>query len=129
VNATNEHGQWDDQRVEIIIGVMLRVGVLLAAAVVLAGAVCYLAGYGHSPSDYRAFHGEPADLRSVPQIIHHAFSLRCRGIIQLGLLLLILTPIARVAFSVVAFWLEKDRMYVIMTLVVLANLIYSLFGT
>jgi uncharacterized membrane protein len=124
-----EHGQWNDQRVEIIIGMMLRVGVLLAAAVVLGGAICYLARHGHSPTDYRVFHGEPADLRDVGQIIRFAFSLRCRGIIQFGLLLLILTPIARVAFSVVAFWLEKDRMYVIMTLIVLANLFYSLLGT
>ena len=124
-----EHGQWTDQRVEIIIGVMLRAGVLIAAAVVFAGAVCYLARYGHSPTDYRVFHGEPADLRSVTQIVHHAFSLRCRGIIQLGLVLLILTPIARVAFSVVAFCLEEDRMYVVMTLIVLANLVYSLVGT
>lgn len=124
-----EHGQWTDQKVEVIIGVMLRVGVLLAAAVVLGGAICYLARYGHRPADYHAFHGEPVGLRSVRQIIHLAFKGRCRGIIQLGLLLLILTPIARVAFSVVAFALEKDRMYVIMTLIVLGNLVYSLLGT
>jgi uncharacterized membrane protein len=124
-----EHGQWTDQRVEIIIGTLLRVGVLLAAAVVLAGAICYLARYGHSPTEYRVFHGEPAALRSVTQIIHYALTLRCRGIIQLGLLLLILTPIARVGFSVVAFGLEGDRMYVVMTLIVLANLVYSLVGT
>jgi uncharacterized membrane protein len=124
-----EHEQWNDQRVEIIIGMMLRAGVLLSAAVVLGGAICYLARHGHSLTDYRVFHGEPADLRDVGQIIHYAFSFRCRGIIQFGLLLLILTPIARVAFSVVAFWLEKDRMYVIMTLIVLANLFYSLIGT
>ncbi len=124
-----EHGQWTDQKVEVIIGVMLRVGVLLAAAVVLGGAACYLVRYGHHPTDYHAFHGEPVGLRGVRQIVQFAFAGRCRGIIQLGLLLLILTPIARVAFSVVAFAIEKDRMYVIMTLIVLGNLIYSLLGT
>ncbi len=124
-----EHGQWTDQKVEIIIGVMLRVGVLLAAAVVLGGAICYLVRHGSSPSDYHAFHGEPAGLRGVGEIIQYSRSGNCRGIIQLGLLLLILTPIARVAFSVVAFQIEKDRMYVIMTLIVLGNLVYSLFGT
>jgi uncharacterized membrane protein len=44
----------------------------------------------------------------------------------LGLLLLIATPVARVAFSVIGFALEKDWMYVVITLIVLALLIYSL---
>lgn len=125
----NEAKQWTDQRMEIIIGTMLRIGVLLAAAVVLAGAICYLVRYGHRPTDYHVFHGEPANLRSVTQTVRSAFTLQCRGIMQFGLLLLILTPIARVAFSVVAFEFEKDRMYVVMTLIVLANLCYSLLGT
>jgi uncharacterized membrane protein len=51
------------------------------------------------------------------------------GILQLGLLLLIATPIARVIFSVFAFALEGDRMYVAFTLVVLTVLLYSLFGS
>ena len=48
--------------------------------------------------------------------------------IQLGLLVLIATPIARVAFSLVAFALQRDRIYVIVTLIVLAVLLYSLTG-
>jgi len=44
------------------------------------------------------------------------------------MLLLILTPVARVGFSVVAFVVERDRMYVAMTLVVLAVLLYSLLA-
>jgi uncharacterized membrane protein len=48
---------------------------------------------------------------------------------QLGLLLLIATPIARVMFSAVAFAMERDRMYVGFTLIVLAVLLYSLFGS
>jgi uncharacterized membrane protein len=51
------------------------------------------------------------------------------GILQLGLLLLIATPIARVVFSVFAFALEGDRMYVTFTLIVLSVLLYSLFGS
>ena len=125
----DEAKQWNDQRVEIIIGMMLRIGVLLAAAVVLAGGVCYLVRYGHHPTEYHVFHGEPANLRSVTQTVRSAVALECRGIMQFGLLLLILTPIARVAFSVLAFEFEKDRMYVVMTLIVLANLCYSLIGT
>ena len=48
---------------------------------------------------------------------------------QLGLLLLIATPIARVMFSAVVFAIDRDRMYVGFTLLVLAVLLYSLFGS
>ena len=51
-----------------------------------------------------------------------------RAIIQLGLLLLIATPVARVLFSAIAFAIERDYMYVVITLIVLAILLYSLFG-
>jgi uncharacterized membrane protein len=52
--------------------------------------------------------------------------LHSRGLIQLGLLLLIATPVARVAFSVLAFAEQRDWLYVSITLVVLAVLVYSL---
>ncbi len=51
-----------------------------------------------------------------------------RSVIQLGLLLLIATPIARVAFSVVAFAVQRDRVYVGLSAVVLAVLLWSLSG-
>jgi uncharacterized membrane protein len=88
----------------------------------------YLIRPGVTSPDYRVFHGEPADLRSVPGVITEALSLQGRGIIQLGLLLLIATPIARVAFSVFAFAQQHDRTYVVVTLVVFAVLLYSLLG-
>jgi uncharacterized membrane protein len=108
------------------IGILLRVGVVLAAAVVLIGGALYLAKYGSVKPDYRIFHGEPTDLRSVGGIFHEAISWHSRGLIQLGLLILIATPIARVAFSAVAFAVERDWLYVATTLFVLAILLYSL---
>lgn len=120
---------WTDQKTENVIGNLLRAGVALAAVVVLAGGVLYLIRHGGSPADYRVFHGEPTDLRQVSGIVHDAFALSSRGIIQLGLLLLIATPIARVAFAVFAFAAERDWMYVGFTLIVLAVLMYSLVGT
>ena len=120
---------WTDQKTEEIIGNLLRAGVMLAAAVVLTGGVVYLAHYGGARADYRVFRGEPTDLREVSGIVRDAFAGSSRGIIQLGLLLLIATPIARVAFAVFAFAAERDRMYVAFTLIVLAILLYSLVGT
>ncbi len=67
-------------------------------------------------------------MRSIAGIISDALAVRSGGIIQLGLLLLIATPIVRVAFAVVAFALQRDRVYVIVTLIVLGVLLFSLLG-
>jgi uncharacterized membrane protein len=120
---------WRDRRIELILGNLLRTGVLLSAAVVLCGAGIYLAHHAHEPASYRVFRGEPSDLRTIPGVIRSVIEERGRGLIQLGLLLLIATPIARVVFSIVGFTIERDRMYVAFTLIVLAVLLYSLLGS
>ena len=120
---------WTDQRIEMAVGRLLQTGVILAATVVLIGAVLYLARHAWEPVGYGVFRGEPAEYRTISGILHGVATLRSRGFIQLGLLLLIATPVARVAFSVWAFAAEKDKMYVGITLFVLAVLLYSLFGS
>jgi len=119
---------WTDQQLEIILGWFLRGGVILAAAIVFLGGMPYLARYGTASPDYRVFRGEPADLRTVTGIVADALSLRSRGLIQLGLLLLVATPVTRVAFSFFAFILQRDRTYIIVTFIVLTLLLYSLSG-
>jgi uncharacterized membrane protein len=119
---------WNDQKIEDIIGNLLRIGVGTAAAVVLVGAAAYLFRHGFGHANYRVFRGEPSDLRTLRGIVRAALGLHPRGIIQLGLVLLIATPVARVAFSVFAFAVERDRMYVVFTLMVLGILILSLAG-
>lgn len=120
--------KWTDQRIEDIVGNLLRAGVFLSASVVFLGACVYLFRHGREPADYRTFHGEPLELRTVSGILRETVALQGRGMIQLGLLLLIATPVARVAFSVLGFEKEGDRMYTGFTLLVLAILLYSLFG-
>ena len=119
---------WNDQKIEDIIGNLLRIGVGTAAAVVLVGAAAYLFRHGFGHANYRVFRGEPSDLRTLRGIVRAASGLHPRGIIQLGLVMLIATPVARVAFSVFAFAVERDRMYVVFTLMVLGILILSLAG-
>ncbi|MBV9295185.1 MAG: DUF1634 domain-containing protein, partial [Acidobacteriaceae bacterium] len=72
------------------------------------------------------FRGQPSIDRIVSEIIKGAFAVRARSIIQLGILLLIATPIARVAFSLVGFALGRDRTYVVITAIVLTVLLVSL---
>ena len=117
-----------DPRLQRLVGNLLRYGVLLAAAVVLTGGVAYLARHGAAVPDYRVFRGQPDNLRSLAGIVRTAFALDERGIVQLGLVLLVATPIARVAIAGVAFASERDRAYVLIALLVLALLLKSLVG-
>ena len=126
--STQKPGRWNDFEIEVIIGGLLRTGVILAASVVLIGGVLYLSRHGHEVPNYTAFHGEPESLKSPIEILQGVMHMSARAIIQFGLLLLIATPVARVLFSAIAFALERDVMYVVITLIVLAVLLFSLFG-
>jgi uncharacterized membrane protein len=117
-----------NERMDWIISNLLRIGVAIAALVVLAGGIYYLARHGGERPNYATFRGEPAPLRTLPGIVGFALDSHSRGLIELGLVLLIATPIARVVFSVVAFALQRDRTYVMITLIVLAVLLYNLIG-
>jgi uncharacterized membrane protein len=122
------HGPSDEQ-VEQFIGNLLRTGVILAALVVLAGGVRFLARHGDEPRrDYQQFREESAERRGPVAIVRDAGTLQSGGLIQLGLLLLIATPVARVVFSVFAFARQRDLLYVLVTLIVLVVLLSSLFS-
>ena len=82
---------------DLAISWLLRIGVLLSASVIMVGMIVHLAG-GNG-----------------------------RTIITAGLLILIATPVARVAFSIFIFLKEKDRLYVAITSAVLAILLFSFF--
>jgi uncharacterized membrane protein len=115
-------------RVQQAVGNLLRAGVLLAAAVVLAGGILFLVRHGGAVPDYRVFRGEPANLRTLAGIVRGSLAERGRGVVQLGLLILVATPVARVAFTAVAFAVERDRTYVLVALLVLCLLLMSLIG-
>ena len=116
-----------EQRMDEWMGRLLQAGVMLAAALVLAGGIVYLLRHP-MPMNYRQFNGEPASLKTIRGILGEAKSLHGRGLIQLGLLVLIATPVARVVYSVVAFASQRDWKYVVITLIVLGLLCFSLFG-
>jgi uncharacterized membrane protein len=118
----------DDSGLDRCIGLILRTGMLLSAAVVLLGGLLFLMQQGNGTVNFRTFHGEPPELTSVTIIARDAVHGNALQIIQLGLLLLIATPVARVIFSVAAFTWERDYLYVSISLIVLVVLLYSLFG-
>lgn len=116
----------NDRRLETIIGQLLRTGVLLAAAIVSLGGVMYLLQHHSDTVSYKTFQTGGADIRSLAGIAQSAAHLHSEGLIQLGLLLLIATPVARVAIAAVGFALERDRLYAVISLIVLAILALSL---
>jgi uncharacterized membrane protein len=120
--------RWSDDEVDQFLGNLLRAGVIIATIVVVLGGVLYLRQHSLEIADRRVFQGEPAQLRSIGGIIRGVAAGQAAAIVQLGLLLLIATPVARVALSLVAFLLQRDRVYVFVTAIVLALLIFSLTG-
>jgi uncharacterized membrane protein len=118
----------NDRSIELMVSNLLRTGVTIAGLVVLAGGIYFVLRHGNEPADFGTFHGAAAADRIVGEIVASAFALRARSIIQLGVLLLIATPVLRVALSLVGFALERDWHYVVITAIVLGVLLYSLIS-
>ena len=116
----------DDQHLETTIGNLLRAGVLLAAATVLSGGVFYLVGHHADRVSYKQFSAGGSAVQSIGGVLQAATHLNSTSLIQLGLLILIATPVARVALAVVGFALERDRLYAVVSLIVLLILVFSL---
>jgi uncharacterized membrane protein len=113
-------GSGDDKLMSNIIGWLLQGGVVVSSAIILIGLILLLLSpQGLANTGIAAF---PHSLGSVGIGLQ---ALQPQAVITLGLLLLIATPVLRVAVSVVAFALEHDRRYVIITLIVLTILIIS----
>ena len=118
-----------DHAVEQVIGRLLQIGVFTAAAVAIVGAILVLIQHGSAAPAFADFRAAPAHLTSIGGILRGVREMRSESIVQLGIVLLIMTPMLRVAFTLVAFVLQRDRVYVAITTLVLALLSYGLvFG-
>lgn len=124
-----EHEAFGDREMDAIMGRLLQIGVLLASSVVLVGGVLYLRLHHASRPSYTHFTSDAASLLRPSAMLHAIANGNPAAIIQLGILLLIATPIARVVFAAFAFAIERDRLYVIISLVILCVLLYGFFQT
>lgn len=114
-----------DKEMELSIAGTLRFGVSLSAVLVFLGGILYLRHpWLHVPA-YGQFVAEREPLPSLITIIRSAMHINAKSIITLGILVLIATPIIRVAFCVVGFIRQKDGLYVFISASVLSILIYS----
>jgi len=117
-----------EDRTARVLAVILRSGVILAGIVVLLGVVFSVERHAQMTVDYRVFRGEPSELRGVTGVWGAARRGQARGVIQLGLLLLIATPVARVIFAAVVFARQRDWLYAAVASFVLAALLFGLLG-
>lgn len=115
--------------VDVAISWLLRGGVLISIAVVTFGiAMTFL----HHPEYFRSrpalgelTQGAMHYPSSIGAVVDGVRTARGQAIVMAGLLLLIATPVARVAFSIVVFIIERDRLYVVITAAVLIVLLVS----
>jgi len=115
-----------DQDLDISVAAMLRFGIILAAVVVFAGGALYLRHPWTPIPNYSHFRSDGHSLSTISGIFDGLIHLHPQSIIQFGLLLLIATPVARVVLCVIGFARQRDRLYVLVSSVVLLVLIYSL---
>ncbi|MFA5972362.1 MAG: DUF1634 domain-containing protein [Lentimicrobiaceae bacterium] len=117
-----------DKGIETILGNLLRIGVIIAGSVVIIGAVLFLVRHGSEIPSYHIFKPDIFNFSDFRDLFNGIITFRSVSIMELGILLLIATPVLRVLFSVFAFAYEKDYMYVVFTVIVLLVLILSFFS-
>ncbi len=122
-------GKFEDRDMQQIIGTLLRYGVLVSFTITLVGGITYLLQHGGDKvPDYSKFLGLDSDYASITSIFNGLLRLDVQGIIQFAVMVLIATPILRVAMSLIAFALEKDKLYVIISSIVLGIIVASLLS-
>ena len=112
----------NDEKMEWMMGLLLRLGVLLAATVVITGGMMYLADHHGTQVSYRKFVRHPISVRH-PAELTGPTSL---AVLDVGILLLVAVPIARVGFALAAFLAEGDWLYTAVSALILAVLIWGM---
>lgn len=120
---------WEERDVELYIGKLLRYGVILSSIITITGGIIYISQHPDQQLNFKTFVGAPNYLRELTTLLPAVIKFDGMAIIQLGVAVLIATPILRIAFSIVAFAIEKDRMYIVITCIVLAIIVSNMiFG-
>ncbi len=111
---------------EATLATLLTGGTAISAIVLLVGVVLYLRQDHATTLNFRTF--TPTEQGSVVSVFAQSTRLDGASIMQLGVVLLILTPVSRVLLTLVAFLFKRDWLYVVVTLIVSSVLIYGLLG-
>ncbi|WP_018464459.1 DUF1634 domain-containing protein [Segatella paludivivens] len=119
----------ENKKMQQLIGSTLRIGVMTACCIAVLGGAYYLICHGSEPvPDYYKFHGEPSSLTSLSGIFGGLLHLKAANWIQLGVLVLMLTPITRILLSLFDFAHQRDWLYVTITMIVFLVILSNSLG-
>jgi uncharacterized membrane protein len=120
-----------DEQIQTSLARLMIGGVVVSATIILVGLVWFVAAHSSLKLGDHIFAGEPKYFENPVSMISRALDKGAlgerRSIVMIGVMLLLLTPLARVAFAAFGFALQKDRLYTVISLVVLGVLIVSFF--
>jgi uncharacterized membrane protein len=121
--------QLQDDAMRQVIGSLLRWGVILSAVVTSIGGLFFLMSHGQEqvPS-YQRYSGTLLQYRNVHQLVNGVINGNSESLIQIGIMMLIATPVARLVFSLFTFTKEKDFVFAGITLLVLCIVAFSMMG-
>ena len=126
-SRTMKQEKFGEKEFQSIVGNLLRYGVWISLSVAFIGGIIYLINHGNTIENYSVFHEND---RNIFTVIANIYSGVVQGegesIIFFGIVLLFLTPVFRVLLSLFSFLLEKDYLYVVITLIVIAIIIGSI---
>lgn len=123
------HEVQHESNLDYILSIVLRTGLLLSFSIVLCGGLFFLWQNGKETVDFHLFDGEPISLVSLHSIFEALISTtgadKILPLIQLGIIVLIATPVIRVVSCLIVFAVEQDLLYVFISGFVLAILLYT----
>jgi len=121
----------NDAQLQNSLARVMLTGVLVAAAVMGAGLIWFVATHEGMPPGDHLFSGEPKYFENPVSMLERAVSLKAIGhrsrLIMIGVVLLLINPIIRVAFAAVGFAAQRNRLYTVISLAVLGVLLLSFF--
>ena len=121
----------NDAQLQNSLARVMLTGVLVAAAVMGAGLIWFVATHEGMPPGDHVFSGEPKYFENPVEMLQRALDLNAvghrRSLIMIGVVLLLINPLIRVAFAAVGFAAQRNKLYTGISLLVLAVLVLSFF--
>jgi uncharacterized membrane protein len=120
-----------DERIQNTLSRVMLSGVLIAAAIMGLGLIWFLVAHPQLPAGDHIFRGEPKYFENPVSMFFRAFDFgelgSRRSLVMIGVILLLINPVVRVAFAVFGFAAQGDRLYAVISLLVLTVLLISFF--
>jgi uncharacterized membrane protein len=121
----------NDTQLQNSLARVMLTGVLVAAAIMGIGLIWFVATHEGMPPGDHVFRGEPKYFENPVSMLQRALDLNDvghrRSLIMIGVVLLLINPLVRVAFAAVGFAAQRDKLYSVISLVVLVVLVLSFF--